>query len=102
MRIDFTRTGGFAGIRLTTSVETTELPPDQATNLHQLIDNAGFFNLPEKLMPDKPAPDRFDYRLTVASAQQTHSIEVNDAAAPQSLRPLLNYLTTMAMVSKNS
>jgi hypothetical protein len=101
MRIDFSRTGGIAGMRLTTSVDTTALPPDQAANLQTLIDDAGFFNLPERLVPDKPAPDRFDYRLTVASAQQTHSIEVNDAAAPQSLRPLLNYLTTMAMVRKN-
>jgi hypothetical protein len=102
MLIDFIRTGGFAGIRLTTSVDTTKLPPDQATTLHNLIDEAAFFSLPEKIASAKPAPDRFEYRLTVNSAQKSHSIEVNDAAAPESLRPLLNYLTTMAMVSKNS
>lgn len=101
MRIDFVRTGGFTGMRLSTSVETTELPPDQAANLQKLLDDSGFFELPEKLMPDKPQPDRFEYHLTVASAQKTHSVDVSDAAAPQSLRPLLNYLTTMAMVSND-
>ncbi len=101
MHIDFTRTGGFAGMRLTTSVDTANLPPDQATNLQKLMDDAQFFDLPAKLMPDKPMPDRFEYHVTVSSDQQTHTIDVNDAAVPQSLRPLLNYLTTMAMVSKN-
>lgn len=101
MRIDFTRTGGFAGIQLTTSVETTQLPPDQAATLDKLISDAGFFDLPERLMPAKPGPDRFEYQVTLTSAQQTHTVVVNDAAAPATLKPLLNYLTTMAMVSKN-
>ncbi len=101
MRIDFIRTGGVTGVRLTTSVETTELPPDQAVTLHKLLDDSRFFDLPENMAPPKPMPDRFQYSLTVASAEQTHSITVSDGAVPDSLRPLLNYLTTMAMVSKN-
>ncbi len=102
MRIDFIRTGGFAGIQLTTSVETTQLPPDQATTLHKLVDEANFFQQPASIMPDKPAPDRFQYELTVASAEQTHTVVCGDPAIPSDMRPLLNYLTTMAMVSKKS
>ncbi len=100
MHIQFTRTGGFAGVRLTTDVDTTELPSEQASMLDKLVNEAGFFNLPEKLAPETPAPDRFEYQLTVESPQQTHSVVVSDAAAPASLRPLLNYLTTLAMVSR--
>lgn len=100
MRIEFTRTGGFAGMRLTTSVDTADLPAEQVSMLDKLVKDAGFFDLPEKLLPESPKPDRFEYRLTVNEAQESHSIVVSDAAAPESLRPLLNYLTTMAMVSR--
>jgi hypothetical protein len=101
MHIEFARTGGFAGIRLATSVDTTELPSEQASTLDRLISDASFFDLPEKLLPERPVPDRFEYHVTVAGSEQTHSVQVSDAAAPESLRPLLNYLTTLAMVSKN-
>lgn len=101
MRVDFMRTGGFAGVRLTTSVETTELPPDQAVTIHKLLDDARFFDLPEHIAPPKPMPDRFEYNITVASAEQTHTVSVSDSACPDSLKPLVNYLTTMAMVSKD-
>lgn len=102
MHIEFSRTGGFAGIRLATSVDTDDLPADQASSLDQLIHDAAFFDLPEKLVPEKPAPDRFEYQLKVVAAKESHSIVVSDAACPQSLRPLLNYLTTLAMVKRNS
>lgn|SRR5512146_1359083 len=101
MRVDFIRTGGFAGVRLTTSIETTKLTPDQAVTIRKLLDDSRFFDLPENIAPAKPMPDRFEYRVTVASAQQTHTVTCSDAACPDSLKPLLNYLTTMAMVSKD-
>ena len=69
MRVDFIRTGGFGGIRLTTSVETTQLPPDQAVTIHKLLDDARFFELPENIAPPRPMPDSFQYRITVASAE---------------------------------
>lgn len=101
MHIEFVRTGGFAGIRLTTTVDTEQLPQEQASTLDRLISDAAFFKLPEKILPQSPAPDRFVYQVTVA-ADQTHSITVSDAAAPEPLRPLLNYLTTLAMVNRRS
>jgi hypothetical protein len=100
MHIEFTRSGGFAGMRLGTSVDTDQLPAEQASTLDRLISEAGFFDLPEKITPTKPAPDRFEYNVTVDSGEKTHSIVVNEKGAPDSLRPLLNYLTTLAMVSR--
>ncbi|MGE5072070.1 MAG: protealysin inhibitor emfourin, partial [Anaerolineae bacterium] len=52
MHIDFTRTGGFAGIRLSTSVDTSELPPEQAHELDHLVEDAAFFELPKELLPE--------------------------------------------------
>jgi len=100
MHIDFTRSGGFAGMRLSCSVDTDHLSPEQATEVEKLIDNAGFFELPEKLVPEQPRPDRFEYRVNVDAGEKQHSITVSDAVAPESLRPLLNYLTTLAIVRR--
>ena len=101
MRIEFVRSGGFAGMRLTCNVDTSDLPQEQASSLDKLVSDAGFFELPETLAPKSPMPDRFEYRLTVDGAEQSHSVVVSDAAAPESLRPLLNYLTTLAIAGKN-
>jgi hypothetical protein len=102
MHIEFVRTGGFAGMRLTTTVDTQDLPSEQGSTLERLISDADFFKLPEKLLPPSPAPDRFEYKVTVSAPDQTHSVVASDPAVPDSLRPLLNYLTTLAMVSKKS
>lgn len=102
MHIDFVRTGGFGGIRLATTVDTQQLPSEQASTLDRLISDADFFKLPEQIRPPSPAPDRFEYKVTIATADATHSVVVSDPATPESLRPLLNYLTTLAMTSRKT
>ena len=94
MRIQFERSGGFAGIRLTTSVDSAALPDDDARRLREMVDGAGFFELPPVI--GKPAPDRFQYRLTVEDGKRRHTVEVNEAAVPPSLRPLIDWLTSAA------
>ena len=100
MHIAFVRTGGFAAIRLTVSLDTEELPADQASHLGKLVKEADFFELPERLEPEAYGADRFEYQVTIGVEHKRHSVVVHEAAAPESLRPLLNYLTTLAMVSK--
>jgi hypothetical protein len=100
MHIDFSRTGGFAGMRLSCSVDTAKLAPEQSAELDKLIGNAAFFELPEKLVPEKTQPDRFEYHVSVEAGDKSHTVTVSDAAAPESLRPLLNYLTTLAIVRR--
>ncbi len=100
MQIEFVRTGGFAGLRLTESIDTQELPQEQASNVEAMIRDSGFFELPEKLLPPSPAPDRFEYRVTVSTNMQSHTIVASEILVPDRLRPLLNYLTTLAMTAK--
>ena len=100
MQIEFARTGGFAGLRLTASINTQELPPDQASTVEAMIRDSGFFELPDKLLPPSPAPDRFEYRVTVSTDKESHSIVASEMLVPGRLRPLLNYLTTLAMTAK--
>ncbi|MBF8284669.1 MAG: hypothetical protein HW378_3584 [Anaerolineales bacterium] len=42
MRIEFVRTGGFAGMRMATTVNTETLPPDEARVLRESVDAARF------------------------------------------------------------
>jgi len=100
MKIDFVRSGGFAGIRLAGSFDTQQLLPEQSSILDKLITDSGFFSLPEDIQQTAPGPDRFEFQISISTGQQSHSIRVNDAVMPDRLRPLVEYLTTLAMSSK--
>lgn len=95
MRIEFVRSGGFAGIRLAGHFDTAELPDKKARMLERLVKAAKFFELPEKLTAAEPGPDRFEYRVVVLSGESTHTVVVSEATIPDRLRPLLDYLTEM-------
>ena len=94
--IEFVRSGGFAGIRLARTVDTTELKAEQARRLQSLVDEAGFFELPEILPPSRVIPDSIMYQITIAAGEETRAITVTETAAPARLRPLLDYLTQFA------
>lgn len=97
MQIYFERSGGFAGIRFQTSVNTEELPPQQAEPLCDMIHDASFFDLPEQgLVTNNAGRDRFIYRLTVTDGDRTHTVEMNGSNVPEKLQPLLQELTAIA------
>jgi hypothetical protein len=100
MQIHFERTGGFAGLRLTTTLNSATLSPEDAHKLQELIDQAEFFALPPVLTAKTPGADRFQYKLTVETQGRQHTVEVDEGAAPATLRPLLNWLTTAAKTRK--
>ena len=100
MKIEFVRTGGFTGLRLAGSFDTDKLQPDQSAMLDKLIHDSGFSNLPEKIKPTSPVPDQFEYRITISSADQTHSVVVGESVVPTGLRPLLDFLTTLTISCK--
>jgi len=96
MRIEFERSGGFAGIRLRATVETETLPAEQAQEIESLVDAADFFSLPRDLSATQPAPDRFQYEVTVMDEARRHTVRADEAAVPVTLQPLLRRLTRMA------
>ncbi len=101
MQIEFKRTGGFAGMRLSASVDTQQLRQDQGARLEKMVADVGFFGLPENIKPASPTPDRFEYSISVSSAGQAHTVVVSEASVSEELRPLLDYLTTLAMIKKD-
>jgi hypothetical protein len=96
MRASLERTGGFAGLRLTSVADTDTLDADDAKRLQELIDEADFFKLPETVAPKKPQPDRFQYRLTVEDNKRKHTVNISEAAIPPNVRPLTDFLTRLA------
>jgi hypothetical protein len=96
MRASLERTGGFAGVRLTSTADTDSLSPDDAQRLQQLVERANFFELPEVIAPSRAQPDRFQYRLTVEDQQRAHTVTISEAALPPNVRPLTDFLTQIA------
>ena len=96
MRASLERTGGFAGMRLTSTADTDKLAPEEAKELRQLVEAADFFRLPPKIATQANQPDRFQYKLTVEDDQRTHTVMVSEAAIPPRVRPLAEWLTQHA------
>ena len=100
MRIEFMRSGGFAGILLSARIDLDKLPPDESAILESRIDEANFFALPEQIKPTVPMPDRFEYQITISSSQRTHTVTISETLVTDPLRPLLEYLTDLARTGK--
>ncbi len=96
MLIRLERTGGFAGLRRTVTLNTDILPSEEALKLQEIIDAAGFFDLPEKFPLPARGADYFVYRLTVEKDGKKHIVEVSEPAVPAELRPLLQSLLKYA------
>jgi len=96
MRVSVERSGGFAGINQTTRVSTDELPAEQGHEVASLVEAAGFFELPSVISSTGPGGDRFQYKITVEGEQGAHTVQVDEAAVPPRLRPLLNWMKNSA------
>lgn len=96
MRIDFERTGGFAGMRLAAAIDTETFPADQSAALQKLIDEAHFFDLPAKIPTPPNVADQFNYRVTIKSASKRYTVEVGETSASPELQALLQELTLLA------
>lgn len=91
MQVSLERTGGFAGIPMTITVDAETLSPEQVTQLQQLIDHSNFFHLPQEIL-GTAQPDRFQYQITIENHRERHEVMVDESAMPPSLRPLLDWL----------
>ncbi len=100
MHIDFVRSGGFGGLRLTVSVDVEQLAADEAALVQELINQAGFFSLPARLDAKTRGVDRFEYRLSVTSADRSHTVEMSESAVPDQVQPLIDHLTSLARTRK--
>ena len=92
LRVHFERTGGLAGRRIEVFVDSDSLPPTQAKRLQTLLAQSHFFDLPVELRSGPQGADRFQYRVTVEADSQSHTVEAGEAAVPEYMWPLLDWL----------
>jgi hypothetical protein len=96
VHVDFERTGGFAGIAVSATIDSADLSESQAGELRKLIDQADFYNLPAVIAPPKPHPDRFQYSVTVRDNGRQHTVRVSEEAMPPNVSPLIKWLSEAA------
>lgn len=96
LRVQFERTGGFAGLRLAVDLDTDSLAAPEADELRRLVEAARFFELPSEIVGSETTADQFVYKMTVESADRSHTVNVGESAAPETLRPLIDWLTAVA------
>jgi hypothetical protein len=94
MRIEFTRSGGFAGTRLSRTFDTDTMPAEDARELTALVEAAGFFALPASLRSG--GADKFQYNITVEKDGKKHTVEADERAVPPALAPLVKKLEAAA------
>jgi len=96
MRVVLERSGGFAGISQTYSVSSDELPAEEAQKVADFVEAAGFFGLPSIIRSTEPGADRFQYKITVESEHGSHTVQMDEAAVPPRLQPVLNWMKNAA------
>jgi hypothetical protein len=97
LQIEFERSGGVAGVALRKSVDAGDLPQPEAEELRNLVERADIPALAERSRGPGPGrPDRFQYDLTVTLDDRRYQMTVGEADLPESLRPLVDKLLTLA------
>lgn len=94
-RIQFERTGGFAGIRFAADFKPDDLPQEQSKELFNLLDDLDFDELPERLINDEVA-DGFTYSITIETGTKAHTVVTGDSSATERMQELLQLLTRIA------
>jgi hypothetical protein len=96
MRIQFVRTGGFAGMRLVANIDCDRLPQEEVLQLEEALDSAHFFNLPTHLFKETARTERFQYEITVQDGDRQHTVQAAEEALPENMQPLVRQLERLA------
>jgi hypothetical protein len=65
-------------------------------DLERAIHEARFFDLPGRPAAPTRGADRMQYSITVVDGSRTHTVTVSDGAIPESLQPVVEYLSMAA------
>jgi hypothetical protein len=96
MYVKFERSGGYMGLPLRATLDSSSLQADQLDSLYRLLEETHFFELPEELDAACAGSDRFCYRVYVEDGGRRHEIQASEEAVPDRLWPLLKWLTQQA------
>src|SRR3954467_6491476 len=95
MRIRYKVDGGFAyfpGLHQPVTIDTDQLPTEEANKLERLIEAAGFFDLPAVTPPPRGAADYFQYTISVTAPDHTHTVRLTDPIKDPNVQALVDFL----------
>jgi hypothetical protein len=96
LEVELEQSGGFAGIRRRTTVNTAELSADEAARLSELVDQLDLEQLVRRQGGPAQHPDQFQYDLTVTRGGRQYRLRLNESDVPAEVRPLLDLLLRRA------
>jgi hypothetical protein len=97
VRLELRRSGGFAGITRSASLDTADLPSAEADELAGLLERSGVLHEPPGRSGRAPgAPDRFRYRLVVERHEERVEVAFGEEAMGPELRALVERLLLSA------
>jgi hypothetical protein len=98
MKITVQRTGGYAGLtEEIAAVNTAQLAPAAARRGEQLIQQAGFFNLPAKATGDAVGADMFRYEIIASDGERQHTVAFTDGSPDAA--PLLKLIEDLKQLA---
>ena len=93
LRIELTRSGGYAGLATKLGeLDTAELPENEARDIEELVQSAGVPALAEASPMQGKGADRFQYDLTIEGPEGRHELAMSEDRIPEELRPLIDRL----------
>jgi hypothetical protein len=96
MKIELIRSGGFAGTRMETSVDTSNLSADEAERIQDLVRRLDLDALRRQASSSRVSPDEFQYDLTVIEGDSRQRLRLSESALTPELRTLLDLLVRRA------
>ena len=97
--ITFERTGGLVGSDLHLHLDLDRLPEDETQHLMKLIDEADFYNIPERT-GEQFSADEYKYKIALNGEQASHTVETSDSTMPRNLLPLTKELTMLKILHR--
>ncbi len=97
MRIRFKMEGGIVhlpSLSEPVTIDTEELPVEQANELERLIEVADFFELSATSAPPPGAADYKQYTISVTTPSRSHEARLTDPIEDPRVRELVNHLRT--------
>ena len=98
MNILVERTGGYAGLMEKIGpINTGQLDPKVAHLIEQMVQNIGFFDLPEMVSGGTIGADLFHYMVTITDDNRRHTVafDYDDSPETAPLRRLVDKLMSL-------
>ncbi len=90
MKVNFRKSGGFAGMFSGCEFDTSVQKDAESSELEALVESSGIMSLTDKRV--EQARDVFLYTFAIESNGKSHELTLDQLSVPAELKPLLDFL----------